>query len=119
MAEIAVTTNSLDVIIENGVRVTKWETVTNGDTGAQLNVADLPDKTVQVIGTFGTGGSINIEGSNDGTNWEILTDIAGSAITLTAAGMRTITENPLYMRPNVTAGDGSTDLDVLVVSRGT
>jgi hypothetical protein len=102
--------------LEHSVLMT-WTGLLNGDTGAPLTFHDYPDRTFQVTGTFGTGGSVNLEGSNDGTNWAILTDPQGNAITKTAAGMEAVTETPRYMRPNVTAGDGTTDLTVTVFAR--
>jgi CRISPR/Cas system CMR-associated protein Cmr3 (group 5 of RAMP superfamily) len=90
----------------------------NGDTSSNIDFSTHSDKTVQIAGTFGAGGSINVEGSNDGTNWMILTDMAGDAITMVAAGLVTIMENPLFVRANVTAGDENTDLTMVIVARG-
>lgn len=100
-----------------GVVAVTWTPLANGDSGKAAGLSANPDKSVQVTGTFGTGGSVNLEGSNDGTNWEILNDALGNAITLTAAGLVSVLENPLYVRPNVTAGDGTTSLTVTVVGR--
>lgn len=100
-----------------GVKVISWANLLNGNSGEAVGFSSHPDKTVHVAGTFSTGGSVNLEGSNDGTNWVILTDSAGTAITLTAAGLVTVTQNPLFIRPNVTAGDGSTAIDVILVAR--
>lgn len=94
-----------------------WTGLLNGDTGAPVSRTDFPDRTVQIVGTFGVGGSVNFEGSNDGTNWAILTDPQGNAITKTAAGMEVVTETPRYVRPNVTAGDGTTSLTVIMFAR--
>lgn len=100
-----------------GNRQVLWEGLLNGDSGDAQQVGQMSDKSVQVVGTFGTGGSINIEGSNDGTNWEILVDPQGNALTFTSAALEQILENPRYIRPNVTAGDGTTDLDVYLYAR--
>lgn len=62
-------------------------------------------------GTFGSGGSVQLEGSNDGVNWFKLSPAA-----LTAAGSFAalgVTEVPKYIRPNVTAGDGTTSITVI------
>jgi hypothetical protein len=68
-------------------------------------------------GTFGTGGSISLKGSNDGTNYFVLTDQGATAITKTAAGISAVAEKPLFVRPEVTAGDGTTALACRVVMR--
>lgn len=92
-----------------------WETLTNGDTGRPLLCPHFADKSVQVTGTFGSGGTVILEGSNDGTNWETLNDPQGTAISLTVAGMYQVLENTKMVRPSVTAGDGATDLDVTMI----
>lgn len=98
----------------------KWLalTTTNTDGGA-VSMQDYQDRTVQITGTFGTGGSVTIQGSNDGgTTWATLTDPLGNNLTFTAAGMKQITELPALLRPLVTAGDGTTSLNVYLHMRG-
>lgn len=101
-------TNDAGTQQSDGVLVT-WAAVPNGNQGN--GYAGLwATAWFMVTGIFGTGGSVQIEGSNDGTNWFKL-----SAAALTAAGLFTalgITERPKFIRPNVTAGDGTTALTV-------
>lgn len=104
--------------IQKGVSKTIWTGLLNGDTGLPQTGALLPDKSVQVSGTFGVGGSVSIKGSNDNATWFTLTDPQGNALVFTAAGMEQISENPQHMMPEVTAGDGSTSLTVTIVSEG-
>lgn len=87
------------------------------DTGSPVSFPNSADVTVQVSGTFGATGSVTFEGSVNGTNYLALTDPQGNAITKTAAGIELVTEAPRYYRPNVTAGDGSTDLTVTAIFR--
>ena len=94
-----------------------WIGLLNGDNGTAWEGADFADRTAQVLGTFGAGGSINLEGSNDGTNWAPLTDPQGNAITKTAASIEYVSELPRFIRPNVTAGDGTTNLTLTVFGR--
>lgn len=104
----------------NGVLV-EWTGLANGDDGQPFEGVDFADRTVQIGiaqgGAFGTGGSITLQGSNDGSQWDALTDPQGNAITKTAAGLEVIAENPRYVRPIVTAGDGSTLLAVRIWAR--
>jgi hypothetical protein len=89
----------------------------NGEAGNANRLARFTTKSAHATGTFGVGGSVAIEGSNDGDNWFALTkDDASTAIALTAASPGAgILENTLYIRPRVTAGDGTTALRVIIV----
>jgi hypothetical protein len=65
---------------------------------------------VQFAGTLSVGGTIVLEGSNDGVTYYTLTDPQGNAISKTALGIEAVQEVVRFVRPRVTAGDGSTDL---------
>ena len=97
--------------------VTTWSAIPNGNQGLAQSAAQYNDKCIQVGGTFGAAGSVQLEGSNDGTTWFILHDPSSAALTFTAAGLKEVLENPLYIRPNVTAGDGTTALTVILAQR--
>ena len=87
-----------------------WAAIPNGNQGAQWALKPSRSAFFQVTGTFGAGGSVRLEGSNDGTNWFALSPAA-----LTAAGFFAplgVLEYPKFIRPNVTAGDGTTALTV-------
>lgn len=103
------------------VLIVTWSplTHTGSDQGAPLEMPGFADRSVQVSGTFGSGGSVRIEGSNDGTNYAVLTDPQGNALDITAAKIEAIMELTRYIRPRVTAGDGSTSLTVsMLIKRG-
>lgn len=93
---------------------------TTNDRGAPIpeSFADYADRTVQVTGTFGAGGNLRVEGSNDdGTTYAALSDPQGNALNVTAAKVEAITEVTLWTRPFVSAGDGTTSLSVTVTAR--
>lgn len=103
-------------------------TLANGDTGAPLGIPNNFDATVHIYGTFGTGGSVTLYGTNNTTtftnqtapgsgDWIALTDPQGNAITKTAAAIEAVLEMPLYMGPACTAGDGTTSLTVNLLLR--
>ena len=96
-----------------------WSALTNtgSDTGTPWEAADFADCTVQFGGTFGAGGTVVLEGSNDGSTYATLTDSAGSAISITAAGVKLVSEKPRYIRPRVSAGDGTTSITVTMYAR--
>ncbi len=86
-----------------------WAAIPNGNQGDAAGGPYITASFV-VTGTFGAGGSIRLEGSQDGTNWFALSPVA-----LTAAGIFAAlgaAEHPKFIRPNVTAGDGTTALTV-------
>jgi hypothetical protein len=90
----------------------QW-TLANGDDGAPVSFAEFSDRSIQFTGTFGAGGSIQLEGSNDltsPTNWFVLTDYQGNNIVKTAAAFEGVEEPSVWVRPRVTAGDGTTAL---------
>lgn len=102
----------------NEVHVTSWTGLLNGDDGDPLAMPNAADRSVQVIGTFGVGGNLRIEGSNDGgTTWATLTDPQGNALDVTAAKIEMITEITELVRPRVTVGDGTTNLAVHILTR--
>lgn len=97
-------------------RVVSWATLANGDTGYPVAYGGAGARSIQIEGTFGTGGNVIIEGSNDGVNYHTLNDLAGSALaTITAAGIYFIQGEVRYVRPRVSAGDGTTALTATLV----
>ncbi len=99
------------------VRLFVWNNLANGDVGAAIEIVDFADLTLTLSGTFGTGGTVTLKGSNDGTNYFAITDPQGNAITKTAGGIKSVNETPRYLRPEVTAGDGTTAIDAQILAR--
>lgn len=100
------------------VKVYTWTGLLNGDDGSPASYTGAGDRTIQVTGTFGVGGTIIFEGSLDGgATWFGLRDPSSTAISLTAAGGRAVLENVLLVRPRVTAGDGTTSLSAYLTVR--
>lgn len=91
-----------------------WTGLGNGDDGVPIRLSFSADKSVQVSGAFSTGGVLAIEGSMDNLNWETLSDPQGNALSLSASAVKTILQNPRFIRPRVTAGDAGTDLEVRI-----
>ena len=87
-----------------------WTGLLNGDDGAPIQYGAFADRSVQFVGTFGAGGTIVLEGSNDGTNYVTLTDPQGNNISKNAASIEMVAEATRFIRPRVTAGDGTTNL---------
>lgn len=89
----------------------------NGDQSAANLQVNSGDRTVQVTGTFGAGGTCIVEGSLDGTNWFQLRDPSSTLISFTAAGLKSVLEYTTHIRFNVTAGDGTTNLTGILASK--
>lgn len=100
---------------EEGRKVT-WTGMENGDTGQPYTRPPWSDRSVQVAGTFGAGGNCRITGSNDGTNFVALTDPQGNSLDMSAGKLEQISEACAEVRPEITAGDGSTSLTVTMVA---
>lgn len=105
--------------IARGVHQTVWTGLLNGDFGDAVTEAMLPIHEVSCAGTFGAGGNVNLQGSNDGVAWSTMKDQGGTTLALGAAVTRLCQDNPLYIRPQVSAGDGTTSLTVTLISQGT
>lgn len=90
--------------------VITWTGLLNGDSGEPLEMPGSADRSVQINGTFGSGGTVLIEGSNDGVNYYTLNDPSSAALSYTAAKIESVLEITRYIRPRVSAGDGATSL---------
>lgn len=95
-----------------------WALMANGDTGAPFTFAGWADRSVHIAGTFGVGGTAQFKGSNNsGTSYIVLTDPQGNAISKTAESIEAVTELVEQVRPEVTAGDGTTSITVSFIGR--
>jgi hypothetical protein len=96
-----------------------WETLANGDTGEPIELIGYADRSYDISGTWGASGQCDVEGSNGGSNYFILNDPFGTVASLTGDNGVEITEATRYQRPNASAGDGTTALDVVLFARRT
>ena len=100
----------------SAVRIT-WSGRGQGDTGEPVKFPLNQDRSAQVVGTFGTGGSIVIKGSNDGVNFVPLTDMRGNNLTISQARIEQIEDASYAIAPEVSGGDGTTSLTVILFAR--
>jgi hypothetical protein len=108
-----------DISQDGSVLLVKWSGLANGDDGAPVQFPEFGDRCVQAAGTFGAGGTVVWEGTNDtAISYGGLNNAQGSAVSLTAAtAVKQVVEIPRYSRPRVSAGDGTTALDVYAILR--
>jgi hypothetical protein len=98
------------------VAVTTWDGLLADDDGESVRLAVYSDRSIQVTGTFG-GASVTIGGSNDGVTYHALTSTDGTPLTLTAGALKQIVELPIFIKPRVFGGDGTTNLKAILSGR--
>jgi len=118
MATVTATVSEVKAFGENAT-IVSWTPLPNGDVGSAIEMPGATERSIQFSGTFGVGGTIVFQGSNDGTNWVTLTDPQGNAISKTAAAIEKVQEVTRFVRPSVTAGDGDTALTATLLLRRT
>lgn len=99
------------------VRKATWAAMALNDVGAPFPYIDFCDRSVQVFGTWGTGGNLQWQGSNDGgVNWAVIVDPQGNfdIISNRVVAAEMVCE---LVRPKVTAGDGTTSVTVVLIAR--
>jgi hypothetical protein len=96
--------------------IVKWETLTTTNrNGTAIYIGGTAGLTTQVTGTFGASAKITWQGSFDGgATYFTLLDKNNSAAEQTAAGAVFLRDKPVLLRPALTSGDGSTDVDAFL-----
>jgi len=103
---------------DDTVMTVTWGPMANGDSGQGVGDIQWSDRSVQVEGTFGSGGNVAVEGSNNaGVNYRVLNDAFGNALNFTAAAIKSVVEITAQIAPFVTAGDGTTSITVSMTCR--
>ena len=97
------------------VKVT-WAALDNNDSGDPIALAQFSDRSVQVGGVLGAGGTVVIEGSNDGVTYYTLNDAFGNALSLSSLGLKSIAEITAWIRPRATGGDGTTAIVITMLA---
>lgn len=110
---------NVNAVREPGFVIATYEHMAITDVGPGIEFYAYADRSVQVFGTFGAGGSVLIEGSNDGEHWSALADPQGSPLVFNTAKIEAVLECTRHLRPVVAAGDETTDITVLVFGRNT
>lgn len=122
----AVTVSGSTTPVAKGVIRTIWNFATSlaagtGSIGRPLSAPNYPDKTVIWRGTWVTGLTIAIQGSNTATfttgtaAWFNLADPQGNALSKATGAVEAILENPRWIRPRLTARTGTLGSAVIEV----
>jgi len=92
--------------------IVTWTGLLLNDTGKSYIMPYFSEKTVQVEGTFGTGGKCAVQGSLmvSTPTFQTLNDPQGAILEIATAKIEAVLENVHQIRPNIVAGDGTTSL---------
>jgi hypothetical protein len=89
-------------------RIATWAAETTAGNASIARYAphvSLANASVQVSGTIG-GATIVLQGSNDGTTYATLKDLAGNDLSFTAAGYAEFTSGAAFVKPSISGGTG-------------
>jgi hypothetical protein len=119
MAVVTPTLSPLPSGQQSDLQIWTYANMANGDTGLPLELGNYTDRSIQVLGTFGAGGNVRMQGTlqdpSSSPTWATLTDPQGNALDITSAKIEQVSEITRGIRPNITAGDGTTSLTVIVM----
>jgi len=115
VAEVEYSAQSVD----GNVRLITWASMENGDTGQWYVAPHYHDASVHAYGTPGAGFNLRMQGTNESgtpSNPATLNDASQTALNITSLPtILQILENPYQIRPNITAGDATTNVTVIVL----
>lgn len=101
-------------------RIYTWGPLASGEIGVTLAIPRHADKSVHVKGNL-DGGLVSIKGCNfeDGSQFDTLADAFNDLLDVNAAAkkIRTIIDNPLFIRPEAGGGGGAMGAIVALVVR--
>jgi hypothetical protein len=111
--------------INKGLHIMTWSGITTTGPASALDASHLPDKTVVLSGTIGSGTTVVIEGSNTASGplatgasrYYTLNDPQGNALSLSTGKVEAILENPKFIRPKTTAKNANTNVTVTIISQ--
>jgi hypothetical protein len=118
MAEVACTKSQPTELHLRGCTMFTWGAFTATDlTAAAVKMGGLTDKSVQIQGTFDSC-TVTLQGSNDGTNYHLLTDPQGTDISKTASDLEAVTEATLWVKPVLASAGANTSVVVTIFAKG-
>ena len=112
------------VALQKGVYEATWTGFVSAGNGTAADMANLPDKTVHVVGAFASGNNeIKIEGSNDTTatgTYDTLNDPSQNALSFSTGKIEVILENTRWVRPvavSLVGATGAPGMTVKIIAR--
>lgn len=95
-----------------------WTLTQTDNEGEWAANAGASDRTVQIVGTLG-GATVRIEGTNNMVDAATLHNYGGAELLFVSPGIVAIAENPQAIRPVITGATGTTNVQVILLSRST
>lgn len=120
---MAVVTPSVNNKIGNedrSIALYTWVLTTADFNGLAVELPEWADRTwmAGVTGDAFGGATVEIQGSNNNVDFYGLSNAAGgTALTFTAGGVKTVIENPLFMRPRLSVVGAGATITVSVLVR--
>lgn len=100
MAEVSATRTVVNSAQGKANLLVTWGAInTNNQTAAIVEMPDFNVKSVHFHGSNFDGATISLHGSNDGTNFIVLTDPQGTNIAKTASSIEQVQEHTRFIRP--------------------
>ena len=125
MATVTPTLQKVHTFADDAMVVTWASLTTTNNYGAPVQMPGRADRSIQLTGTLGAAGAVTMYGSNvfdpnlaNDADWAILDDAKGNPLVLSTLRIEEIVTLPLWIRPKITAGDGSTSLTARLVMKG-
>lgn len=93
---------------EDGLYNFTWDAMAaSADVGVPITIpAHVRDLVIQAGGTFGGSLAIQLQGSNNGTDYYQLKDTGGTVISLSTTTGVAFANPPKFIKPVATAGSG-------------
>lgn len=101
------------------VRTITWTGVSTADTATAVGPYNAGKGAIRSAVTFGAtfgGATAVLQGSIDGVTYATLTDLAGNAVSATAAKVQEFSSSCMYFKPVVSGGAGD-DVDIVLAMR--
>lgn len=103
MAAIKATITDVSAKTDGSAMSVVWSGVTESDTFAAVAMPAYTARSVHVSGTFGSA-TVVLNGSNTGTNYFGLNNLAGTAISITSEGLKACQEAVINYQPSASGG---------------
>jgi len=111
-------TQEFPIYGNNNILLVSWLGLANGDEGEPFTLGQYADRSIHILGTFGAGGTVELHGSNNRSDYALLSDNQGDNLSFLTGALSQILEITLDVKPVVTAGDGTTAINAyLLVKR--
>jgi len=111
-------TRSLQLVsADRHARIYKWEGLLMGDDGAPLQIDEFNFATIHGFGAFDGSANLNILGSNSGTNFAVTKKHDVGSMILTADSVEKMLTEPRFIKPSITSGNATTNINCWVILR--